>query len=48
MPELKDGLRRYFEFYNDERFHASLEYATPNDTYAARFAEEQQALRAVA
>jgi len=48
MAELKDGLKRYFEFYNEERFHASLEYATPNDTYAARFAEEQQALRSAA
>jgi putative transposase len=48
MLELKDGLKRYFEFYNGERFHASLDYATPNATYAERFAEEQQALRAVA
>jgi putative transposase len=48
MSELKDGLKRYFEFYNGERFHASLEYTTPNDTYAARFSKEQQALRAAA
>jgi len=40
MSELKDGLKRYFDFYNCERFHASLEYATPNNTYATRFAEE--------
>jgi putative transposase len=48
MSELKLGLRRYVEFFNGERFHASLDYATPNETYADRFNEEQQALRAVA
>lgn len=48
MAELKLGLRRYFDFYNGERFHASLDYATPDTTYAACFAEKQQALTAVA
>ena len=48
MSELKLGLKRYFEFYNGERFHASLDYATPNATYAERFAEDRQALRAAA
>jgi len=48
MSELKLGLRRYFEFYNGERFNASLDYATPNVTYAERFAEDRQVLRAVA
>ena len=48
MSELKLGLRRYFEFYNSERFHAALDYATPNEIYASRFAEDQRALRAVA
>ena len=48
MPELKIGLRRYFEFYNGERFHASLDYATPDMIYAACFGEEQLALGAVA
>ena len=50
MPELRLGLRRYFEFFNGERFHQSLDYATPNEVYEGRFrpSEEQQALRAVA
>jgi putative transposase len=48
MADLKLGLRRYFEFYNAERFHASLDYATPNEIYASRFAEEQRTLCAVA
>ena len=49
MQELKHGLRRYFEFFNDERFHQALEYETPNEVYEGRFRlrEEQQALRAV-
>lgn len=33
MIELKQGIRRYFDFYNNERFHQSLGYATPEDMY---------------
>ena len=29
MGELKKGIKRYFMFYNTERFHQSLEYLTP-------------------
>jgi len=40
-------LKDYLEFYNGERFHASLDYATPNATYAERFTvKEKPALRA--
>ena len=42
MLDLKLGLKRYFEFYNGERFHASLDYATPNEIYASRCTEEQR------
>lgn len=31
--ELREGIRRYFQFYNNERFHQSLGYATPDDMY---------------
>jgi len=48
MSDLKLGLRRYLEFYNAERFHASLDYSTPNEIYDSRFAKGQRALRAVA
>lgn len=48
MSDLKLGLQRYFEFYNGERFHASLDYATPNAIYASRFSGDQRALGAVA
>ena len=27
---LYDGLKKYFEFYNEERFHQSLDYSTPS------------------
>jgi putative transposase len=48
MSDLKLGLKRYFEFYNGERFHASLDYATPNEIYDSRFAQEQLILCDVA
>ena len=33
VPELERGLVRYFGFYNEERFHQSLEYQTPAQVY---------------
>lgn len=33
VPELERGLTRYFSFYNEERFHQSLEYRTPAQVY---------------
>jgi putative transposase len=33
VPELHDGLGRYFAFYNDERLHQSLGYRTPAAVY---------------
>ncbi len=33
MKELKQSVCKYFEFYNSERFHQSLDYNTPNDIY---------------
>jgi putative transposase len=29
VPEVQDGLGRYFRFYNEERLHQSLNYRTP-------------------
>jgi putative transposase len=34
--ELRDGLDRYFAFYNTARLHQALEYQTPYDVYHAR------------
>jgi putative transposase len=31
--ELKQGLTRYFEFYNSQRFHQSLGYLVPDEMY---------------
>lgn len=31
--EAKEGLRNYFPFYNNERYHQSLEYKTPQEVH---------------
>jgi putative transposase len=33
VPELRQGLRRYFGFYNRERLHQALQYRTPATVY---------------
>ena len=33
VTELDQGLERYFRFYNNERFHQSLDYRTPVQVY---------------
>lgn len=40
MEDLKIALKRYFNFYNNERFHQSLEYATPEEIYYSAFNRE--------
>ena len=32
---LETGLAKFFQFYNDERIHAALDYLTPALMYAA-------------
>ena len=34
--ELYDGLKKYFDFYNNERPHQSLDYKTPSEVYFER------------
>jgi putative transposase len=36
VPQLQEGLGRYFPFYNTERLHQSLDYDTPAVVYEAR------------
>ena len=36
VPELREGLGRYFRYYNEERLHQSLDYQTPAAVYRAR------------
>jgi putative transposase len=33
VPQLRQGLGRYFPYYNEERFHQSLDYRTPAAVY---------------
>jgi putative transposase len=33
VPQVITGLRKYFNFYNDERIHQSLDYRTPAAVY---------------
>jgi putative transposase len=48
MGELKDGLKRYFSFYNGERFHESLDYETPDAVYQSKFTVKRQTSRSAA
>jgi len=41
MGELKEGLKRYFAFYNGHRFHQSLEYRTPEEVNGSHFVQGQ-------
>jgi len=42
LRELREGISRYVRFYNSERFHQSLGYATPDSIYASRFSVGEQ------
>jgi len=39
------ALDKYFRFYNNERFHRSLDYRTPAEVYYSRESQEQIALK---
>ncbi len=36
VPQLQQGLRRYFPYYNEERLHQGLDYRTPAEVYQQR------------
>ncbi len=36
VAEARDGLEEYFEFYNNERLHQSLDYNTPKEVHYAK------------
>jgi putative transposase len=48
LAELKAGIKRYMDFYNRERFHASHDYQTPDQIYANKFQSIETGLCAVA
>ena len=35
--ELQQGLKRYFTFYNEKRFHQSIDYRNPAELYEQAF-----------
>ena len=37
--EAREGLKKYFDFYNKERYHQALGYATPEKVYLAGFVD---------
>lgn len=39
MPDLREGVERYFRFYNTERFHQSLDYQTPEEMHRSFVSE---------
>lgn len=43
IPEAREGLSKYFEFYNRERFHQSLGYKTPWQVYSGTMKTETAA-----
>ena len=46
LGELQIGLKRYFRFYNEERFHQSLDYRTPAELYSQAFQTDLVSLQA--
>lgn len=38
--DLYEGLKKYFKFYNNERFHQSLNYKTPGEMYQLKQAQK--------
>ncbi len=42
MEDLKISLKKYFHFYNSERFYQSLVYATPDEMYNSVFNDRVQ------
>jgi len=41
MAEAQAGLKRYFQFYNNKRFHQSLGYRTPKEVYVEKVGWEK-------
>ncbi len=42
VRELREGIDRYFTFYNTRRFHQSMEYLTPDEVYQSFQAVSQE------
>ena len=42
IPEARHGLKNYFEFYNNERFHQALKYKTPWQVYSSTMSQRSE------
>lgn len=42
IPEARAGLKKYFEFYNNARYHQSLGYKTPAQVYFEEVGERRE------
>jgi len=42
IPEARHGLKNYFEFYNNERFHQALKYKTPWQVYSSVLSQRSE------
>ena len=40
LKKLKEGIKKYFHFFNGERYHQSLNYDTPDEVYYACFSKK--------
>ncbi len=43
LKECKNSVKKYFNFYNQQRFHQSLKYLTPDEIYYDNFKNEEAA-----
>jgi len=46
LKELKAGVDAYFNYYNTERFHQSLDYNVPDEMYKCFLYEKQDTKKA--
>jgi putative transposase len=46
MTEMREGLKRYFTFYNSRRFHQSHDYGTPDEMYHSPFTNQVEQIAA--
>ena len=45
VPDAKEGISRYMNFYNQERPHQSLDYKTPAEVYFGIYNQNRETSR---
>lgn len=48
IPEVREGLKKYFKFYNFERFHQALGYKKPWQVYCGKSSTEEVRIKIAA